>query len=53
MAKNFRELEREALADPRRRANIERERALLNRATEKAVRDGSGSQRLTRPDRKA
>jgi transcriptional regulator with XRE-family HTH domain len=29
MAKNFRELEREALADPKRRANIERERTLL------------------------
>lgn len=29
MAKNFRDLEREALADPKRRANIERERVLL------------------------
>ncbi len=29
MAKNFRDLEREALADPKRRANIEREKALL------------------------
>lgn len=29
MAKNFRQLEREALADPTRRANIEREKALL------------------------
>lgn len=29
MAKSFRELEREALADPKRRANIEREKALL------------------------
>ncbi|MGA9635623.1 MAG: hypothetical protein WBQ41_10365 [Solirubrobacterales bacterium] len=32
MAKNFRDLEQEALEDPRRRANIERERALLERA---------------------
>jgi transcriptional regulator with XRE-family HTH domain len=29
MAKNFRELEREALAEPKRRANVERERTLL------------------------
>lgn len=29
MAKNFRELERKALADPKRHANIERERVLL------------------------
>lgn len=29
MAKDFRDLEREALADPKRRANIEREKALL------------------------
>lgn len=29
MAKNFRELEREALTDPKRRANVEREKALL------------------------
>lgn len=29
MAKNFGDLERKALADPRRRSNIEREKALL------------------------
>lgn len=29
MAKNFRELEREVLADPKRRANVERQKALL------------------------
>jgi len=29
MAKNFRDLERKALADPKRRANVEREKVLL------------------------
>jgi hypothetical protein len=29
MAKNFRDLEREALADPKRRLNVARERARL------------------------
>lgn len=29
MAKNFREMEREVLADPKRRANVERQKALL------------------------
>jgi hypothetical protein len=32
MARNFRELERQALADPKRRENIRRERARLDRA---------------------
>ncbi len=32
VAKNFRSIERAALADPKRRANIERERKLLLRA---------------------
>ena len=32
MARNFRELELEAIADPRRRANIERERRSLRQA---------------------
>ena len=37
MAKNFRDIERKALADPRRRANIERERALLDRTTRRGT----------------
>ncbi len=43
MAKNFRELEREALADPRRRANIERERiALLGAIRLRELREARG-----------